>query len=233
MPDTPETPASGDTPPAPNAQAETPGSAAPEAATPTPEATPQATPEAPAAAPASGASAERAGAYLINLSSGEVTPEDLKKPAPPPPPVAASGESRGHGGVFTVNLVSAEPEGPRPRRARKVAAAPALVTQTINLSTQKTDEQKAAERAQREEAERARASQKASGGGARGNARGTGGSSGAPPKRRDGARGGAPKPGGPRRKGGRDDARGNAPTSSGSSLAELLDPEVLKKLRGG
>ncbi len=191
-----------------------------------PEATaPEAT--APEAVPsASGGSR----AHVINLSSGAIPPP--RAPEPAPPPIPASGESRGHGGVFTVNLASASPEGSRPRRARKVAAAPALITQTINLSTRKTDEQKAAER---ERAKETKPPEKASG--ARGQKpRGQ--------KTQRDARGQGPKnqsrPN-PRRQdnagGRRDDARGNsqAPShaSSASSLAELLDPEVLKKLRGG
>ncbi|MEM1056506.1 MAG: hypothetical protein AAGI52_13365 [Bacteroidota bacterium] len=114
-----------------------------------------------------------------------------------PTPDAAPETRDEHAGGFTINLASGTAPGTRPRRNKKSAAPPPVVQKTINLSTPKSESEKA--------------SAKASSGG-----------KGKPKRQRGGPKG--------THKGGK--PKGKKRPSSGTSLADMLDPEVLAKLRG-
>lgn len=145
----------------------------------------------------------RAGGTL-DLSTGAPAPPP-PEPVPLPPAPADTDVKAGR----TLNLSTGKaPSAPRRKPAAASLGPGPVVRETLDLSS-KTPEPSA------EAAPSAAPSapSKPSSGGSQGN---------------------KPKGGGRRddRKGGRSN-RGEAPTASGESLADLLDPDVLAKLRGG
>ena len=146
----------------------------------------------------------RAGGTL-DLSTGAPAPPP-PEPAPLPPAPADTDVKAGR----TLNLSTGKaPSAPRRKPAAASLGPGPVVRETLDLSS-KTPEPSA-------EATPTAASD-------------------APSKPKSGGpRGSGPNGGGRRddRKGGGRSKRGEAPSASGESLADLLDPDILAKLRGG